>query len=186
MANKFSPEILQKGMGVRDALSFGQIAAIDRQFFEDTFQYCIQSADKTGDKAAWIIYKAALECECAFIQDYQDPLMQALIQRALSPAARRELLKVLLKLKPEDHEQFGLLFDTAKEWMFEPKVEAAVRYAALNVIELGGKKFPEMIPECWEIVQDAKELAEGPWRRRCKKVQEDLNRRYIKWTNKKG
>lgn len=173
-------------MGVRDALSFGQIAATDKSYFEDVFQYCITHPDQSGDKAAWIIYKAALECECAFIHEYRDALMQALTQRVLSPAIRRELLKVLLKLKPEEHDQFGLLFDIAKEWMFEQNVEAAVRYAALNVIELGGKKFPEMTPECWEIIQDAKELAEGPWRRRCKKVQEGLNRRYLKWTHKKG
>lgn len=186
MESKFSEEILKKGMGVKDALLYGQIAAADQNYFEAVFQYCIQTEDKTADKAAWIIYKAALECECAFIQQYQDPLMMALIHRPLSAAVKRELLKVLLQLKPEEHELFGLLFDRAKEWMFEIDVEAAVRYAALNVIELGGKKFPEMIPECWEIIEEAKELAEGPWQRRCKKVQEDLNRRYLKWSNKKG
>ena len=186
MENKFSEEILLSGMGVKDALLFGQMAAADQQYFESVFQYCIEHTDKTADKASWIIYKAAMECNCPFIQQYQNPLMMALIHRQLSPAVKRELLKVLMQLKPEEHELFGLLFDRAKEWMFEIDVEAAVRYAALNVIELGGKKFPEMIPECWEIIQEAKELVEGPWRRRCKKVQEDLNRRYLKWSNKKG
>jgi hypothetical protein len=186
MANSFSEDILQSGMGVRDALLFGQIAAKDPEYFNQVFEFCIHHNDKRADKAAWIIYKAALECDCPFIEQYQDRLMMTLIHQPHSAAVKRELLKVLLQLKPENHEHFGLLFDRAKEWMFEPNVEAAVRYAALNVIELGGKKYPEMIPECWEIIQEAKELAEGPWQRRCKRVQESLNRLYLKWSNKKG
>lgn len=178
-------DLLEKGMGVKDALSFGQKAAEDRTFFDEMFQIALHN-DKRSDRAAWVIYKAVLECDCPFALEYKLPLLEALIHRTLSPAALRELLKVLLHLKPEKEESFGQLFDRAKEWMFELQAEAAIRYASLNVIELAGKTYPEMIPECWEIIQDAKELAEEPWQRRCKKVQEGLNRKYQKWNEKKG
>ena len=178
-------DFLEKGMGVKDALSFGQQAAKDRKFFDSMFQIAM-SNDKKSDRAAWVIYKAVLECDCAFALEYKLPLLEGLIQMVLSPAAHRELLKVLLSIKPEKEDSFGQLFDRAKEWMFDVQAEAAIRYASLNVIELAGKTYPEMIPECWEIIQDAKALAEGPWQRRCKKVQEGLNRRYQKWNEKKG
>jgi hypothetical protein len=184
--NLVLPEIFNKGMGVKDALLFGQKVAQDKQLFHDVLHFAVHETGKPADKAAWVIYKAVLECECDFAQEFQHVMMEDLTTREVSPAVRRELVKVLLQLHPEEHEKFGLLFDCAKEWMFEVQAEAAVRYSSLNVIELAGKKFPELIPECWEIIQEAKELAEGPWQRRCKKVQEDLNRRYLKWTNKKG
>jgi len=177
--------LLEKGMGVNDALSFGKKAAEDKVFFDEMLQVALIN-DKRSDRAAWVIYKAVLECDCPFAIEYKTPLLDALIQKTLSPAVLRELLKVLLSLKPEKEEAFGLLFDRAKEWMFDVNAEAAVRYASLNVIELAGKTYPEMIPECWEIIQEAKELAEGPWQRRCKKVQEGLNRKYQKWNEKKG
>lgn len=179
-------EIFTTGMGVKDALLFGQKAAQDKHFFEAILHYALTERGKEADKAAWVIYKAVLECDCAFAAEFQNTLMENLTTRIVSPAVRRELVKVLLHMHPEEHEKFGLLFDCAKEWMFDVQAEAAVRYSSLNVIELAGKKFPEMIPECWDIIQDAKELAEGPWQRRCKKVQEGLNKRYEKWSNKKG
>jgi hypothetical protein len=179
-------DYLEKGMGVKDALSYGQMAAQNQEMFSALFEIAIGSLDKQSDKAAWIIYKAVLECDCAFAQQYMEPLLHALIERNLTPAAQRELLKVLLSLKPQKADRFGQLFDRAQAWMFDVNAEAAIRYAALNVIELAGKTYPEMIPECWEIIQDAKALAEGPWQRRCKKVQEGLNRKYQKWNEKKG
>jgi len=173
-------EILKKGMGVQDALSFGQKASKDIQVFEAFLDIALHQQNKEADKAAWVIYKAVLECECAFAGNYQNNLMNALCEKTFSPTVLRELLKVLLHLHPEHHEHFGLLFDRAQEWMFDLTAPAAIRYASLNVIELAGKKFPELIPECWEIIQNAKELADGPWQRRCKKVQLTLDRRYKK------
>ena len=169
-------EILQKGMGVQDALSFGKKASADKTIFKAFLSIAFESRDKSADKAAWVIYKAVMECDCTFAHEFRDELMEGLCHRALSPAVVRELLKVLLQLQPEKHEQFGKLFDRSQEWMFDPSASAAIRYASLNVIELAGKKFPELIPECWELIQTAKELADGPWQRRCKKVQQTLDK----------
>jgi hypothetical protein len=172
--------ILQQRMGVQDALSFGKKASEQPSVFKIFLDIAFTAADQSADKAAWVIYKAVLECDCAFALEFRDDLMEGICNRTLSPAALRELLKVLLQLHPETHPSFGQLFDRAQEWMFDPSAPAAIRYASLNVIELAGKKYPDLIPECWEIIQTAKELAEGPWQRRCKRVQLALDRRHKK------
>jgi hypothetical protein len=177
-------EILLKGMGVQDALSFGKKASEDRHLFRLFLDIALQSENKKADKAAWVIYKAVLECDCTFSLEFREELMEGLCNRALSPAVLRELLKVLLQLHPETHPSFGRLFDRSQEWMFDPTAPAAIRYASLNVIELAGKKYPDLIPECWEIIETAKELAEGPWKRRCKKVQQSLDRLHKKRISK--
>ena len=177
-------EILQKGMGVQDALSFGKKASEQPSVFKIFLDIALTASDKSADKAAWVIYKAVLECDCKFALDFREDLMEGLCNRTLSPAALREVLKVLLQLHPETHPSFGRLFDRAQEWMFDPSAPSAIRYASLNVIELAGKKYPELIPECWEIIQTAKELAEGPWQRRCKRVQLLLDQRYKKYISK--
>jgi hypothetical protein len=169
-------EILNKGMGVQDALSFGKKVSQDKPAFKTVLDIALTANDKTADKAAWVIYKAVLECDCKFAIDFREDLIEGLCNRTLSPAALRELLKVLLQLHPETHLSFGRLFDRSQEWMFDPAAPAAIRYASLNVIELAGKKYPDLIPECWEIIQTAKELAEGPWQRRCKRVQQSLDK----------
>jgi hypothetical protein len=173
-------EILIKGMGVQDALSYGKKASDDRHLFKIFLDIALESENKKSDKAAWVIYKAVLECNCRFAFEFQDELMIGLCNRSLSPAVLRELLKVLLQLNPTSHPDFGLLFNRSQEWMFDSTAPAAIRYASLNVLELAGKKYPDLIPECWEIIETAKELAEGPWKRRCKKVQQSLDRIYKK------
>jgi len=172
--------ILVKGMGVHDALSFGKKASENKNVFKTFLDIALTAHDPSADKAAWVIYKAVLECDCKFALEFKEELMEGLCNRALSPAVLRELLKVLLQLHPESHPSFGRLFDRAQEWMFDPAAPAAIRYASLNVIELAGKKYPDLIPECWEIIQTAKELAEGPWQRRCKRVQLTLDKRHKK------
>jgi hypothetical protein len=177
-------EILNKGMGVQDALSFGKKVSQDKPAFKTVLDIALTANDKTADKAAWVIYKAVLECDCKFAIDFREDLIEGLCNRTLSPAVLRELLKVLLQLHPETHPSFGRLFDRSQEWMFDPAAPAAIRYASLNVIELAGKKHPDLIPECWEIIQTAKELATGPWQRRCKRVQQGLDRCYKKHISK--
>jgi hypothetical protein len=119
--------------------------------FAELIEYFVNGTSRVSQTTSWALGHVGKQ-KPHLIAPYHTTLVQQLGDKSKHGAIRRNIVRIY-QTCPIPDDIAGVLYDTCKAFMLDPKEAIAIKAFSMTVCEQIAVKYPELIPELIDAIE---------------------------------